>query len=134
MVLISAHIFHSFWKLQSFRKWDNGIDIDPEDETFYMTQYLEALLQYAENEICAKHRRLTVMKPESVANNNLIFSAIASRSGQSSDDPSDLSSDDEVYLIGKDEAKTTHGQCDRAVRIWTAARLYLNSTTELPQN
>ena len=39
MLLISAHIHDPFWKLRSFRKWDKGIDINPEDETSYATQY-----------------------------------------------------------------------------------------------
>jgi len=37
MLLISAHIFDPFSKLQSFRKWDKGMDINPEDETSYTT-------------------------------------------------------------------------------------------------
>jgi len=39
MHLISAHILDSFWKLRSFRKWDKGMDINPEDKTSYKTQY-----------------------------------------------------------------------------------------------
>ena len=31
MLLISAHILDRFWKLRSFRKWDEGMDINPED-------------------------------------------------------------------------------------------------------
>jgi len=38
MVLMSAHILDPFRKLWSFRKWDKGIDINREDETFYTTQ------------------------------------------------------------------------------------------------
>jgi len=55
MLLISAHILDSFRKLQSFRKWDKGMDIHSEDETSYTTQYQDAFLKYAENEYCAKH-------------------------------------------------------------------------------
>ena len=54
MLLISAHILDPFRKLRSFRKWDKGMDIYPEDETFYTTQYQEAFLMYVENEYCAK--------------------------------------------------------------------------------
>ena len=50
MLLISAHILDPFGKLQSFRTWDKGMDIDPEDETFYTTQYQEAFLKYVENQ------------------------------------------------------------------------------------
>ena len=56
MLLVSAHIFDPFRKLRLFRKWDKGMDINPEDETSYITQYQEAFLKYAENEYCAKHR------------------------------------------------------------------------------
>jgi len=33
MLLISTHILDPFRKLRSFRKWDKGMDINPEDET-----------------------------------------------------------------------------------------------------
>jgi len=59
---------------------------------------------------------------------------MASRSGQSSYDPYDLSSDDEEYLMPTNVAETTPGRSDRAARLLTAARLYLNSPPELPQN
>jgi len=55
MLLITAHILDLFWKLRSFRKWDKGMDINPEDVTSYTTQYQEAFLKYVENEYCAKH-------------------------------------------------------------------------------
>jgi len=44
MILISAQILDPFWKLRSFRKWDKEMDINPEDETSYTTQYQEAFL------------------------------------------------------------------------------------------
>jgi hypothetical protein len=50
MLLISAHILDPFWKLRSFRKWDMGMDINPDDETSFTTQYQEAFLKYVENE------------------------------------------------------------------------------------
>jgi len=37
MLLISAHILDSFRKLRLFRKWENGMDLNPEDETSYTT-------------------------------------------------------------------------------------------------
>jgi len=61
MVLITAHILDPFRKLQSFRQWDQGMDINPEDETSYTTQNQEAFLKYVENEYCAKQRRLPVI-------------------------------------------------------------------------
>jgi len=50
MLVISAQILDPFWKLRSFRKLDKGLDIYPEDENFYTTQYKEALLNHVENE------------------------------------------------------------------------------------
>jgi len=65
-----------------------------EDETCYTTQYQEAFLKCVENEYCAKHQRLPLMKPEFTSNYHLFSTAKASRSGQSAYDPYDLSSDD----------------------------------------
>jgi len=86
MHLISANILNPFRKLWSFRKWDKGLDINPEDETSYTTQYQQAFLKYVENEYCAKHRRLSVNKLETVPSSNLVPSATASESYQSSFD------------------------------------------------
>jgi len=44
MLLISARILDLLRKLRSFSKWDRGMDINPEDETSYTTQYQEAFL------------------------------------------------------------------------------------------
>jgi len=44
MLLILAHILNPFWMLWSFRKWDRGMDINPEDETSYTIQYQEVFL------------------------------------------------------------------------------------------
>jgi hypothetical protein len=46
-LLISAHILDSFQKLPSFRKWNKGIYIDPEDETSYTSQIPRGL-----SEVC----------------------------------------------------------------------------------
>jgi hypothetical protein len=80
MLLIYAHILDPFRKLRSFRKWDKGMDIIPEDETSYTTQYQEAFLKYVENEYCAKHRHVPVNKFETVQNSNFVPSATASGS------------------------------------------------------
>jgi len=45
MLLISAHILDSFRKLRLFKKWDKGMDINPENETSYTTQFQEAFLR-----------------------------------------------------------------------------------------
>jgi hypothetical protein len=66
MLLISTHILDPFQELRLFRKWDNGMDINPEDETSYTTQYQEAFLKYVENEYSAKHQGMPVNKFETV--------------------------------------------------------------------
>jgi len=134
MLLISAHILAPFRKLRLFYKWDKGMDINPEDETSYTTQYQEALVKYVENEYCDIHGGMPVNKLETVLTSNLVPSAMASGSYQSSFDPYDWSSDDEEYLTPNSVAETTNGGSDRAARILTAARLYLNSPPEAPKN
>jgi hypothetical protein len=92
---MSAHILDLLQKLRSLRKWVRGMDINPEEETSYTTQSGKVFLKYVEKEYCAKHRRLPVTKPDNIHNTNVISSAKASRSGQSSSDGYDLSSDEE---------------------------------------
>jgi len=134
MLLISAQILDPFWKLQSFRKWDKGMNINPEDETSYTTKYQEAFLKYVENEYCAKLRRAPVNKLETVPSSNLVPSATASGPYQSSFDPYDLSSDDEEYLTPNNVPETTPGRSDRAARLLTTTMLYLNSPPEAPND
>jgi hypothetical protein len=134
MLLISAHILDRFRKLRSFRKWDKGMDLNPEDETSYTTQSQEAFLKYMEIEYCAKHRRLLVTEPENILNNNLSPYGMASRSCQSSYDAYDLSSDDEAYQIPNNVIETRPGQNDRLACLLSAVRLSLNSLSEIPQN
>jgi len=87
-----------------------------------------------QNEYCTKHRHVLVNKLETVPRCNLIPSATASGSYQSSFDPYDLSSDNEEYLTPDNVAETTPGRSDCAARFGTAARLYLNSPPEAPKN
>jgi len=134
MLLISAQFLDSFRKLRSFSKWDKGMHINPEDETSYTTQYQEAILKYVENEYCAKRRRVPVNKLETVPSSNLAPSATASGSYQSFFDPYDLSCDDEEYSTPNNVPERTPGRSDRAARLLTAARLYLNSPPEAPKN
>jgi len=134
MLLISTHILDRFRKLRSFRKWDEGMDINPEDQTFYSTQYQEAFLKYVENEYWAKYRHVPVNKLKTVPTSNLVPSATASGSYQSSFDPDDLSSDDEEFLTPNNVPETTPRRSDCAARLLTAARLYLNSPPETPNN
>jgi hypothetical protein len=116
MLIISPHIFNPVRMGRSFRKWDEGMDIIPEGETSYTTQYQEAFLKYVENEYCAKHLRVPINKLQSLLSSNHISSATASRSCQSSVDPYDLSSDDEEYLMPNNVAGTIPGRSNRAPR------------------
>ena len=109
MLVILALLLDHFQKLQSYRKWEKGMDINLEDETSYMTQYPEALLKYVENGFCAKHRRVTVNKLETILSSNLVSSATASGSYQSFFDPYDSSTNDEEYSTPNNVAETTPG-------------------------
>jgi hypothetical protein len=60
MLLISAHILDPFQMLRSFRRWEKGMDIHPEDKTSYTTKSQKAFLKYVENKCCAKHRPFLV--------------------------------------------------------------------------
>jgi len=130
MLLITAHIIDPFRKLRSFSKWAMGMYINPEDETSYTTQYQEAFLKYVDNEYCTKQRRLPVIKSDNTLSNNLSSFEMASRSGQSSYDPFNLSSNDDECLMPTNVAETTPRRSDRAARLLTAARRDLNSPPE----
>jgi len=134
MLLISAHILGPVQKLQLFSKWDQGVDINPEDEISYTAQYQEAILKYVGNEYCAKHHSVAVNKHKSVPSSNLIPSAPASGSCQASCDPYDLASDDDQYLTPNNVAESTPGRSDRTARLFTAARLYFSSPPEAPKH
>jgi len=47
--LIAAYTVHPFRNVWSSRNWDAAIDINPEDEPSYTTQYQEVCLKYLEN-------------------------------------------------------------------------------------
>jgi len=110
------------------------MDINPLDQTFYTSQYQEAFLKCVENECCVKHRRVPVKKLESLPSSNLIPSATASGSCQSSYIPYDLSRDNKEYLTPYNVAETTPGWSNRAACYLTATRLYFNSPPEAPMN
>jgi len=134
ILLISAHNLDRFRKLRSFRMWDKGIDINPVDETSYPTQYQEAILNYVENEYCDIHRCVPVNKLVTIPSSNLVLSAMASESYQSSFDPYDSSSDDEEYFMSNDVGEITPGRSDRTAGLSIAARPNLNSPPEAPKN
>lgn len=79
------------------------------------------------NAYCVKHSQLSVINPENVLSNNLIVSATASESAQSSFDPYDSSTDDEECVVPESVAETTPGQSDCSAGIFTATWFYLNS-------
>jgi len=133
MLLISAHILDPFRKLRSFRKWVYGMDIDPEDETSFTTQYQEAFLKYVANEYFAKDQRVSVNKHKSSTSSDHICSRTALGSCQSSFDPYHLASDDEEHLTPNNVAETTPRRSDHAALLLTAARLYLNSLPQSPE-
>jgi hypothetical protein len=56
MLLNSTYILDPFSTLRLFRKWHKKMDINPEGETSYATQYQESFLKYLENKYHAKHR------------------------------------------------------------------------------
>jgi len=110
------------------------MEINPEEETSHTTQYQEAVLKNVENEYCAKHRGVPVNKLESLLCSILIPSGMASGSCQLSVESYDLSSDDDEYLMPNNVVEMTPGLSDHAARLMTAARLYLNSPPEAPNN
>jgi len=134
MLLILAHTLDPFCKLRSFWKSNKGMDINLEEETSYTTRYHEAILKYVKNENCTNRRGLPVTKPDRIPNNILVSSAMASRFGRSYYDPCDLSSDGEEYSMPNNVAETTLGPSQYAACLVTAARRYLDSPLELPQN
>jgi hypothetical protein len=119
--------------VQLFSKWDQGMVVNPDNQIFYTTQWQQAFLKYVENKYCAKHRPLSVNKPERVVSNNPFPSATASGSGQSLLYSYDLSSDND-YLTPKIVADMTPRCSDRIARLLTATRLYLNSPQDSPQD
>jgi len=94
-------------------KWEMGIDMDPDDETSYSTQYKEVFKEDVDNEDCSKHWQLSVNKPLTIASNNPV-STTASGYDQSSFVPTALSSDNDQYSTSKNDAEMTPGCSDRA--------------------
>jgi hypothetical protein len=134
MHLISAHILDPFRMVRLFRQRDEEMDINPEDETSYTTQYHEVLMMYVENEYCAKRRRVVVNKLKSVLSSKSVPTTLASGCYQLSFDPYDLSIDDGKYLIPYNMADTTPRPYDHTAGVLSATRLYLNSQPEAAKN
>jgi len=134
MLLMSAQILDPFQKFPSYWKCDKGMNINPEDKICYTTQYQKMCLKSVENEYCTKLWCVAEMKPESIASNNLFSSATALGSSQSSIKPYNLSWDDDKYITPDNVAETTPRQSDRAAHFFNTARLYLNSSPEVPKS
>jgi len=132
MLLIVAHILQLFWKLVLFKKWHQGMDINPGNNTYSIAQFKEAYLYYVENEYFAEHRRVLVINLKNFPNNNLVSFAILHESGQCSCDIYNLSCDNEEYQIPNNVGAKTPRQNDRAVRALQGTRIYLTSPPELP--
>jgi hypothetical protein len=110
------------------------LDISPDDETSYTTQYQSAFLKCLEDEYCAKHRRVLVNTLEYLPISTLIPFPVDSGFSDSSFDPNELSSDHEKYLTPNDVPEMTPGLSDWAADLLTAAGNYLNPPCEEPTN
>ena len=134
MLLILAYILDPFQKLPLFEKWDQGMDINPDDEMSHIAKYQAAFLMYVENKFLAIHGWVSIMKPDNILCNNLFSSAMASGSGQYSVDECDLSSDDEENLTPRHIAEMIPVRSDCTAHIMTAAMLYSSAPPESPEN
>jgi len=114
--------------------WDNGIDIIPEEETFYTEKHLEAIPKHVKNEYCAWYWRFPVIKPKSVPNNNQFSSTLACRSGEPSYDVYDLCSGNEEYIMPNNVAETMPGRSNSIVHWSIAAVLWMNLTPQSPKH
>jgi len=134
ILLISWNSLDPFWKLRQFQKWDRGMDINPEDETSYTTHYLKAFLKCVGIEYCAKHRRLSIIKPENVPGCIPFCPAKASAFVQYSFCPDDLSSDDEEHLMFNSIARTTPIRSDCVACLLTNPSHYQNLLPDAHNN
>jgi len=134
ILLHSAHVLDPFQMLRSSRRWDKGMDINPEDETSWTSRYQEPFLKYVENEYWAKHRWLPVSTPEREQSNEILPCTSASGSSESSSVQYDLSSDNEEYLTTNNLPETTPDWSDQAACWLRSERLYLDSLSEWRKN
>jgi hypothetical protein len=107
------------------------MDINPEEVTSYTRQYQEAFLKNVETEHCAKHEFVPDNTFDTLSSSNLIASATALGSYQSSVEPYDQSIDDEEYSKPNNVPQTTHGRSNHTACKLTTDRLYLNSPPEM---
>lgn len=83
-------------KLRLFQQWEKRIDIHPVVEISNTTQYIKVLRNYVEIEYCAKHQDVLDNNPHNILSNNHLPSWITPASVQSSCDPDDSPSADDV--------------------------------------
>jgi hypothetical protein len=124
VLLIIAHLLDPYRKLRTFIKWDKAMDVGPDEDDSYTSQYKETFIKYVESQYCES--------PGNTPQTALAVSeSVASGSSVSPFDVSD-DSDCEYYSQSAGGTQTTPGRSDRAARLMTAARLYLNSPPESP--
>jgi len=81
MFLICAHILDPFKNLWSFRMWEKGMDINPEDETSCTMQYKEVFPKYVGNKHYANLQWMSIIEPEEIAGSNILPCAKAAGFG-----------------------------------------------------
>ena len=114
-----AQILDPFRKVRPFVKWDKAIDVDPDDEESYTTQYKEAFLKYVEREYCEKPLR----KQASLSHSTSQLRSPSIELEASVHNPYLLSSDNEGYAPPPPTTQRTPDRNDRAACLLTAARM-----------
>jgi len=117
----------------SFRKWEKGLNINPQDMTSHTAKYHKALEQNVANKYCAKHRRISGIQHEKIPGTNSFPCMKNSQFVQSSFNEYDMSCEDEEYTTPKWMAKKAHRWSNRTAHILSAARRCLNSPPESPK-
>jgi hypothetical protein len=107
ILLIVVHILDPFWKSWSYRKWDNIIDVNPQDDCFFTVQYKDVFLQYVEHEYCFKDCKMYNLKLEIPNHNDPFSTSPDSGSRYWFYDPYDLSSDDTEYITSANIIEST---------------------------
>ena len=127
ILLISTQNCDLLQKWWLFRICYKGMEINPEEEISYTTQYKVAVLKHVENEHWAKHRRWPAINSETVPSSNLFPSAKASGSCQSTTNSSHLAGDHQEYFTPRQGAETTPGWSDHTAHLWITSRLFVNT-------
>lgn len=70
VLLIIAHLLDPYRKLRTFIKWDKAMDVGPDEDDSYTSQYKETFIKYVESQYCdiaSKTTPAAVAVSESVA-------------------------------------------------------------------